>query len=230
VDALRHPRRGFMSWRVQILPYCEQSAVWEEAVNAFELYPLPTRNPPHAGLSRTLIIYQCPDDPDVKTPQYASNLPTSRVGLASYLGVSGVDHREPTGLFVFGTPVRFGDVTDGLSNTLAVGERPPSPDFNYGWWYTGAGQDLTGNAEAFLGTSERMALPNPEWSQCPSPDRFRAGQPGDTCDTLHFWSHHPNGAHFLLGDGCVRFVSYEIGSVVLDKLATRAGGELIPEF
>jgi hypothetical protein len=35
------------------------------------------------------------------------------------------------------------DITDGLSNTLMVGERPPSSDFQYGWWYAGAGQRFT---------------------------------------------------------------------------------------
>ena len=26
------------------------------------------------------------------------------------------------------------DITDGTSTTLMVGERPPSPNFNWGWW------------------------------------------------------------------------------------------------
>jgi prepilin-type processing-associated H-X9-DG protein len=41
---------------------------------------------------------------------------------------------------------------------------------------------------------------------------------------FHFWSVHIRGAHFLFGDGSVRFLPYS-ADAVLPALATRSGGE-----
>jgi prepilin-type N-terminal cleavage/methylation domain-containing protein len=44
------------------------------------------------------------------------------------------------GTLYWNSKVKFGDITDGLSNTLVAGERPPGATLDYGWWYAGAGQ------------------------------------------------------------------------------------------
>lgn len=42
---------------------------------------------------------------------------------------------------------------------------------------------------------------------CPSgPYRFGPGNPRNQCDTFHYWSMHPSGAHFLFADGSLRFL------------------------
>ncbi len=43
-------------------------------------------------------------------------------------------------------------------------------------------------------------------------------------------SPHVGGCHVLLADGSVRFVSQNIDADTLEKLATRAGGEIVDEF
>ena len=106
-----------------------------------------------------------------------------------------------------------------------VGERPPSPDFNYGWWYTGSGQDGTGNCDMFLGVTEELVagaehLP----SSCRSVNKFEPGKLDQPCDTLHFWSLHSGGGNFLWCDGSVKFIAYQSASI-LAKLSTIAGGE-----
>src|SRR5439155_997426 len=126
-----------------------------------------------------------------------------RVALTSYLGVSGTDWQSHDGVLFHGSVVRLIDISDGTSNTVAVGERPPSFDFRYGWWYGGAGQRGSGSLDSHLGTREI------NWSvgsACPqTPNHFRAGRIDDPCAHFHFWSLHENGAHFLLADGSVRF-------------------------
>ncbi len=219
-----------MSWLVAILPHLEQASLWQDAMGAFDYLPNPYLNPPHRGLAHPVAAFQCPEDSRVQVPQSASTLNGQLVALTSYLGVNGVNHQSDDGMMVFGKALRFADVTDGLSNTLHVGERPPSPDFNLGWWYTGTGQDGEGNGDMILGTNEMLFFPTQATipSTCPSPARFGKGRLDDMCDSLHFWSLHSQGAHFLLGDGSVRFFSYEAASV-LDKMASRSGGEIVGE-
>jgi prepilin-type processing-associated H-X9-DG protein len=104
------------------------------------------------------------------------------------------------------------------------GERPPSADFWYGWWYAGYGQAGTGSADMLLGVRERN-LGGPFVSDCPAgPYHFREGRADNQCDLFHFWSLHPGGAHFLFADGSVRFLAYS-ADAILPALATRAGGE-----
>ncbi len=231
VDWRKNPKRAEMSWMVSILPYCEQATLWQESMNAFDFIPFPYMNPPHRGLAQPVPLYACPDDSRVFSAQSAPTLNGALVGLTNYLGVNGRDHHSDDGMMIYGKAVRTADVTDGLSNTLCVGERPPSADFNLGWWYTESGQDGEGNADLILGTREQLAAPMfstiPE--ECPTPVGIKAGQLNDMCDSLHFWSLHRNGTHFLLGDGSVRFCSYEAADVV-DKMATRSGSEQSGDF
>ena len=42
-----------------------------------------------------------------------------------------------------------------------------------------------------------------------------------------FWSRHPGGAHFVMGDGSVKFIKEQVGFVIFQALATRRGGEVL---
>jgi prepilin-type processing-associated H-X9-DG protein len=52
------------------------------------------------------------------------------------------------------------------------------------------------------------------------------GRLNNQCDLFHFWSMHIGGAHFLLVDGSVHFLSYDANSI-LPALASRASGEAV---
>ena len=45
-----------------------------------------------------------------------------------------------------------------------------------------------------------------------------------------FSSEHVGGAHFLFGDGAVRFISMNIDLKVYQSMATRASGDITGEF
>ena len=213
----------FMSWHTRLLPHLEQAAVWEEAVAAFRANPDFTRDPPHPGLARSLPVFGCPLDARTgSTQQVLGVMPR---GLTSYLGVAGINTDRQDGVLFADSFVRLNDITDGTSNTLLVGERPPSADMVFGWWYAGWGQDRDGDADMLLGV--RAKNRGNYASNCPpGPYNFKPGKFDNQCDAFHFWSPHTGGAHFLFADGGVRFLRYDADSI-MPALSTRAGGEAV---
>jgi hypothetical protein len=126
-----------------------------------------------------------------------------------------------------GTQVRGGkisQVTDGLSNTVMIAERPPAADFSYGWAYHDVGWDnLIGAAQTNLyNSTDATGVP------CPIPAYFAPGNNTNWCSFNHYWSWHPGGGNFALGDASVRFLPYS-ASLLVAKMATRAGGETVDQ-
>ena len=97
----------------------------------------------------------------------------------------------------------FRHFTDGLSNTLMVGER---------------GRTI-GNDEA-VGLCGNTFFLNMNIGIGP-------GNNIDRVHVRHFWSHHPGGAHFTRGDGSVTFISNETPLKIMQALLTRAGDEIV---
>ena len=106
-----------------------------------------------------------------------------------------------------------------------VGERPPSSDLIFGWWFAGAGFDAAGSGDVLLGTND---FPDSgDYPQCGTARlNFRPGNLNNICDNFHFWSLHSGGSNFVMGDGSVRFISYS-ANAVLPAMSTMAGGEVV---
>jgi prepilin-type N-terminal cleavage/methylation domain-containing protein/prepilin-type processing-associated H-X9-DG protein len=211
----------------------------------------------YAALATVLPTLSCPADSRTSESQFSVRRQRT-VGLTSYLGVSGrsiaswsvnapsvEDATSGPGVligtnkydFLSGTETRekstvganFSDIRDGLSSTLMVGERPPSPTFDFGWWFAGIGQAWTGSIDVVLGTNELNLQTSAfgEYNLCPpGPYSFSPGSLGNVCDSFHFWSVHPGGANFAFADGSVRFLRYS-AAPIMPALATRAGGEIV---
>jgi prepilin-type N-terminal cleavage/methylation domain-containing protein/prepilin-type processing-associated H-X9-DG protein len=220
------------SWMAQLLPYIGQEDLWRQA----DTYARTVSNDPWAGtgnpaLGVPLDAWQCPADP--------RPLVTTRHGLTvaftDYLGVSGTHSYNPRdrnatfqeGVLYENSQVSFSDITNGLSNVVMVGERPPSTDLRYGWWFAGAGEPyvldpLSGAIDVVLGVLEE----NHVYSDCPRfvADPFMPGDINNPCDQFHYWSLHRHGANFLLADGSVHFFKYTINPAILIAMAYRSGG------
>ena len=221
-----HPdKMPFSGWTVSILPFVEQPTLLSQARAAYQLDPYPFHNPPHTGLATVVPAFLCPMDSRITLPQIGQRTGT-RAAFTSYLGVAGLDAASTrNGLFYQDSTTRLRDVADGTSNTLLLGERPPSADFQFGWWYAGAGQQNTGSADLVLGAREPNLLLVTVGSPCgPGRYPFMPSRFDDPCGMFHFWSPHSGGANFAFADGSVRFLSYS-ADPVLPALATRAGGE-----
>ena len=149
------------------------------------------------------------------------------VGMIWYQGVTGSNDNfddqlnGPTnGIFDVASPgMRILDITDGTSNTLMVGERPPSNDLQWGWWGYSDFDNL-------LSTNQQYAFD----ANCLFPGLFSPGDINNpnACngDSNHFFSMHPGGANWLLGDGSVKFLAYSAQPITI-PLGTRAGGEAV---
>jgi prepilin-type N-terminal cleavage/methylation domain-containing protein/prepilin-type processing-associated H-X9-DG protein len=215
----------YMSWMTRLLPYLEQDAMWRTAQAAWITDNYPWHNPPHVDVATVNKSYICVADAREMIASYAGGV---TIAFTGYLGVSGTDSAVGDGVLYANSAVRFADITDGSSNTLLVGERPPSADLVYGWWYAGAGQPsaYNGSCDVVLGVQEN----NISISACaPGPYSFTQGTIPNDCDQFHYWSLHEGGTNFLFADGSVHFLGYSAASVT-PALATRAGGEVIGDY
>jgi prepilin-type processing-associated H-X9-DG protein len=213
----------YMSWHTRILPFLEQGSLWNEAVRAYAEAPDPFWfNPPHS-LTTVVPVFGCPSDG--RTLDIFQLPGSTQVALTSYQGVQGTNQFRRDGLLFVDSQIRFAAITDGLSNTLLVGERPPSTDGIFGFWYAGWGNNKDGTGDMVLGV---RAFNLGMWAPgCPEgPYAYTQGRLSNQCDLFHFWSLHIGGANFLFADGSVHFLSYSVDPQ-FPALATRAGGEVV---
>ena len=218
--------RPYLSWRAKILPYLEQDALWRTTIEAYRTQPNPFSPTRHAPAPQVVPVFACPADARTTTAWTLSGS-NGPVALSSYLGVSGTASSEANGVFSPRSHTQILHITDGASQTLLLGERPPSVDLRYSWWYAGIGQG-SGTVEHHMGVAERNRAR--DYHGCaPGPYRFGPGKLTEHCDAFHYWSLHDGGANFAFADGSVHFLKYAVAEL-LPALATRAGGETVGDF
>jgi prepilin-type N-terminal cleavage/methylation domain-containing protein/prepilin-type processing-associated H-X9-DG protein len=208
-----------LSWHTSILPYVEQDALWSMAWQA-QLEKPGGNSVLHAAVREKAIpVFLCPSEGRKTGGGWQGVV----WGLTSYQGVAGTSVYRNDGIFHRNFTVRFADITDGTSNTLMIGERPPGPRGMFGAWYSDWGY-TTCKLSTILPAGTVNSWDPGGCRIIPGP--LRPGRLDDPCDVVHFWSLHLSGANFAFADGSVRFLPYS-ASKVLPALATRAGGEVV---
>ena len=206
------------SWIFRILPFMEQDNLARPLLTAQTAAQVGTAF--NTTLTTRLPGISCPSDNRVKAN-------TGEV-ITNYMGVTGNDEREGSdarnGIFavhVWWTAKaqrqKMASVTDGLSNTLMVGERPPSDNAYWGWWMYSDSDNI-------------LAYPNRETftvSGCNGNEFFRPDRVSNPRAACHYWSLHPNGGNWLLGDGSVRFIGYNAATTTLVDMSSMNGGEVV---
>jgi prepilin-type processing-associated H-X9-DG protein len=245
-----YPKEGpFWSWMTRIAPFMEADSITRNFRKTSDPADWPWfQYMPGAVPSKDSCINgfqvkwaRCPADG--RSELVSDQGALAQVALTNYFGVSGRDQFAESsttklpgqdGMLYVNSSVRIAGVIDGTSQTLIVGERPPSSNLEYGWMWAGSG-DLPyfGSTDVVLGVSERSTLPtNP-------PEKFRPGELQDPTDQhrYHFWSLHTGGGMWAFVDGHVSFISYAAGTTtasqtngipisLLEVLASRQGGEV----
>lgn len=207
-------------WAAHILPQMEQGNIY-----ATMNFNVNLSDPSMSALLRTVIpSYRCPTDVSENTWILNDGSADHELATANYVGVFGTsdiddcattpnDPCRGEGAFYQNSALKFRDFTDGLSNTMIVGEHKTRTDLPEEWHSTWTG--VIPNADdaivRVLGTCDHT--PN---------------SPANHIDD--FGSGHTGGAHFTFGDGSVKFIGTSIDLGVYQALATRAGGEVKHEF
>jgi prepilin-type processing-associated H-X9-DG protein len=233
----QHP---YLQWPILLTPYLEQESLWTEAQADFRQSRDPILPKPHRGLARLNKSFMCPADERVSktwdldfhyTLARPKPLPVKiQVAVNSYIGNGGKLSPSRDGVIVGTNPVALLYITDGTSQTLAFGERPPPKNMFRGWVYVGWGIRGYGRLDSLLGVSDPNPFPKSRPEIACGPGPFPYQQPDlhakDDCAFFQYWSLHSGGANFAFADGSVRFLSYS-ANAILPALATRAGGEVV---
>jgi prepilin-type N-terminal cleavage/methylation domain-containing protein/prepilin-type processing-associated H-X9-DG protein len=244
-----------VSWHVLLLPYVEQSALYALADPNGAAYS--GGGTVDQALGGTQVsVYTCPSATGLVSsstgdnpPAPAPTGPSGRAYTSHYFGNAGPKGTNPSGgpynvntvsasqgglaadgvlpfiPFVVGsiTPIpgpaaiTLMDIADGTSNTLMVFEASWTglDAASYRSWIRGFGWNNDG-------TCSKNVVNAP---------RLQAFSTAGTFNDISMGSNHSNGFNVAFADGSVRFLSNDIDlNTVLKPLASRAGGEVIPNF
>lgn len=249
------------SWLAVLLPFLEQRSLYTSIdVGNTPLVDV-LNDPTKLGLLRTPIsVFNCPSDAgfselnedrqlDGVSPASNCCSGTISIGASNYIGSTGI---EFTGVFnfsasasTFSRPIRFSGVTDGLSNTIALGERATADIAGFGKHGGGAWAGCTYPALGAGDATNGLPSGSGDAFLASTYMKINTGQRADS-DSIFIGafamsSQHPGGVNFLMLDGAVKFVNEDINAEmgsywdpktwgVYHLLGSRNDGRVLDEF
>jgi prepilin-type N-terminal cleavage/methylation domain-containing protein len=247
-------------WGTMILPFVDQAPLFNTLSQApggtstaggtgVGFGAIMTSLPANQSVQTSLPVYRCPSDTGsnlVTFPINGSVAGTTFIfGRSNYPAVSGGSPPNTSvgglvtvdGAFTESSSRRFRDFTDGLSNTFMIGERR-SPA-TVGGLYTGGDTMWAGSnddvAPPWQGYAAAQGFCDPA-----SPLNLKSATAPSNSSAIPYFSfssQHVGGAHFVMGDGSVRFISDSIATgpsrtagSTYQNLASLNDGQVLGEF
>jgi len=237
------------AWGALILPYMEQSALHDKL-----LINTSTVDAAIADTSNRLVIMQtplgafrCPSDtaPDLNDQR---KLNSQSLATSNYVGSNASDMVAETGgqphstggeyyyadgLFFKNSGLRFADITDGLSNTIAVSERRWSLTNRSGTKIVHGAGLIYGQSNTALSTATTLRGDKDYSHSAVIFGTVRPINSDDPSYGIHsISSQHPGGVQAVFADGSVHFLSETIEfnssnlvNSVLEMLVSRSDGQ-----
>jgi prepilin-type N-terminal cleavage/methylation domain-containing protein/prepilin-type processing-associated H-X9-DG protein len=216
-------------WAAYLLPFLEQDNLYRQ-IDFSQSVPI-------APAARVVLpMFLCPSDIVPMTPITVTDAGLSPVAVmapcsyAATCGPDASDVADPTGAGVFyrNSRTRLTDITDGMSNTVLIGDRAWSQARGV-WAGAPAGGIMRAGAmnpwQMATGPAPNLVLAHNNWIN------IRTDADGGLDD---FSSNHTMGVNLLFADGSVHFLGSITGPGPLHNdfqaLGTRAGGEVIEEL
>ena len=222
-----------LAWGAAMLPQLEQKGLYSDIDFSRPVWDDRNRQPRETSLP----VFLCPSD------TYSSNWyvirddstnPAERYACASYAANWGPSTptvnlddtpEQSRGVFYRNSRTKVRDILDGLSNTLAFGERHNGPiSLNA----TTAGGHAEFENAWFAAVREITEYSDDHGHMVLFETQFRPNQAGG--DDKGLSAPHVGLCQFTLCDGSVRAITENIDAAVYDALATRFGREVIEEY
>jgi prepilin-type N-terminal cleavage/methylation domain-containing protein len=223
-------------WTVFVLPHLEQSPLYEQLNVSNGRQPIPLANDPRAQTVLGILI--CPSDPAEAINESYPDPNGNFYPKSNYPAVHGRSEEVSiltnggNGLFSKGSRIRFADVTDGTSNTFAIGERDTRSSRR---GIFGALGDPYRHAAVWIRAMPRPGSITPTTQHGRSVTGVCTDLPNSTRllngeSSRAFGSGHTGGAHFAFADNSVQFIGQTIDPITYGRLAQRNDGNVIGEY
>ena len=190
------PQGIALSWNVRLLPYIDEQGTFKHV--DLEAGAYAEKNAQVRAMR--LAAFVCPSERNgLQTTNPASNY------AGCHHDVEAPIAEDNHGVLFLNSHISERDVTDGIGNTIYLGEKRTDPG-DLGW--------MSGTRATLRNTGTPIDPADPE---TPKSDLIVGG----------FASCHPAGTNFAFGDAAVRFVSSQIDKQVYQQLGHRADGKLL---